>query len=429
MKDAKNMKKLANEPIIVIGKDALERFQAYIREQGYNDFALIADTNTYPVLGQRVQQMLESDGCTVTPIILEGHPVLPGDTSIFQVFDRLPHRPVVCVSVGSGSLTDITRFVSYHSRNRFIALPTAPSVDGFTSTGSPLVSRGFKKTYYTHAPEAIFADLETLQNAPTELIASGLGDMLGKFIAQADWKMGSLLWNEAYDPEIAEHTWEALQLCVAQAGSLCNRDEESIRLLMQGLIELGLSMMRMGTSNPASGAEHHISHFLEMHTLQVNGPHLMHGDTVALGSIPAAQMYARFRAMSKEEAEQILAQARLPEPEDEIRAIRAAYGPLADDTIKQVHNQVYMGEARFEQLKRDILVNWDTLQKYAARVAQPEQITAWMKQACGPTTPEEIGVSRAEMDAAIQNAHYLRERFTITKLFHYMGILKEYKLL
>ncbi len=420
------MKKADHEPIIVIGADALDRFQAYCREQGYNDFALIADTNTYPVLGQRAQQLLESNGWTVTPILLEGHPVLPGDTAVFQVFDKLPHRPVVCVSVGSGALTDITRFVSYHSRNRFIALPTAPSVDGFTSTGSPLVSRGFKKTYYTHAPEAIFADLETLQNAPTELIASGLGDMLGKFIAQSDWKMGSLLWGEAYDPEIAANTWDALQLCVAQAGALCNRDEESIRMLMQGLIESGLSMMRMGTSNPASGAEHHISHFLEMHTIQVNGPHLMHGETVALGSIPAARMYARFRAMSKDEAAGILAQARLPEPEDEIRAIQDAYGPLAEDTIKQVYNQIYMGEERFEQLKRDILANWDTLQQYAARVAQPEQIIGWLKQVCGPTTPEEIGVSREEMDRAIQNAHYLRERFTITKLFHYMGILQEF---
>ncbi len=420
------MKKLENEPLIVIGTSALDRFEAYCKEQGYNDFALVADQNTYPVLGQRVQQMLEANGWKVTPIVLEGHPVLPGDTSIFQVFDRLPHRPVVCVSVGSGSLTDITRFVSYHSRNRFISLPTAPSVDGFTSTGSPLVSRGFKKTYYTHAPEAIFADLETLQNAPTELIASGLGDMLGKFIAQADWKMGSLLWGEAYDPEIAEHTWEALQLCIAQADTLCDRDQESIRLLMQGLIESGLSMMRMGTSNPASGAEHHISHFLEMRTIQVNGPHLMHGDTVALGSIPAAMMYARFRAMSKDEAAAILSQATLPKPEDEIRAIQAAYGPLADDTIKQVHNQIYMGEERFEQLKRDILANWDTLQQYADRVAQPEQITGWLEKVCGPTSPDQIGIGKAEMDEAIQNAHYLRERFTITKLFHYMGILQEF---
>ncbi len=420
------MKKSPNEPLIVVGRDALDQFQVYCRDHDYNDFALIADQNTYPVLGQRVQQMLETNGWTVTAIILEGDPVLPGDIAIFQVFDQLPARPLVCVSVGSGSLTDITRFVSYHSRNRFIALPTAPSVDGFTSTGSPLISRGFKKTHYTHAPEAIFIDLETLQNAPTELIASGLGDMLGKFIAQADWKMGSLLWGEAYDPEIAENTWEALQLCVAQAGTLCDRDEESIRLLMQGLIESGLSMLRMNLSHPASGAEHHISHFLEMHSLQTGGPHLMHGETVALGSIPAAKMYTRFRAMSKDEAAAILAQAQLPTPEDEVRAIRAAYGPLADDTVEQVREQIYMGDERFEQLKRDVLDHWDTLQKYAARVALPEQLESWLAQVCGPTTPEEIGVSAAEMNEAVQNAHYLRSRFTIAKLFHYMGILPEF---
>jgi glycerol dehydrogenase-like iron-containing ADH family enzyme len=45
----------------------------------------------------------------------------------------------------------------------------------------------------------------------------------------------------------------ALHLCLAQADSLCERGAEGIRLLMEGLVESGFSMLRMGNSNPASG--------------------------------------------------------------------------------------------------------------------------------------------------------------------------------
>jgi glycerol-1-phosphate dehydrogenase [NAD(P)+] len=287
------MKKMENEPLVFIEDGALQRLVDYCQNHHLDDFALVADKNTYAVLGEQVHRIMEEQGWQVKLIMLEGDPVLAGDASVFQMLDELPPRPVVCLAVGSGTVTDVVRMTSHRTRNRFISIPTAPSVDGYSSTNAPLVARGFKKSFWAQPPEAIFAHLPTLQSAPQELIASGFGDMLGKFIAAADWNLGRLLWDEDYDREIAEHTNMALQLCLAQADSLCARGAEGIRLLMEGLVESGLSMLRMGNSNPASGAEHHISHYLEMKSLMEHGPHHLHGSSVALASIYVAEIYGK----------------------------------------------------------------------------------------------------------------------------------------
>jgi glycerol-1-phosphate dehydrogenase [NAD(P)+] len=419
------MKKMDNEPLVFIEDNALQRLVDYCQNHSLNDFALVADKNTYTVLGEQVHRMLARQGWQVTLILLEGDPVLAGDITVFQMLDGLPARPVVCLAVGSGTVTDVVRMTSHRTRNRFISVPTAPSVDGYSSTNAPLVARGFKKSFWAQPPEAIFAHLPTLQAAPQELIASGFGDMLGKFIAAADWKLGRLLWDEEYDTEIAEHTSKALQLCLAQADSLCARGAEGIRLLMEGLVESGLSMLRMGNSNPASGAEHHISHYLEMKSLMENGPHHLHGSSVALASIYVAEIYSKVRRMTKEQAARQLEKVSKPDPDEEIKIMRETFGPLADQAIAEIHEQLYMSDKRFALLKKTILDNWDDIIRFAESVPEPEQFKAWLKQSGGPTTPQEMAISPEDIALALRVAHYLRRRFTVTKLLHYMGMLEE----
>jgi glycerol-1-phosphate dehydrogenase [NAD(P)+] len=420
------MRKMDNEPLVFIEDIAIQRLIDYCQNHHLDDFALIADQNTYRVLGEEVHRCLKEEGWTVTLILLEGDPVLAGDVSVFQMLDELPSRPVVCLAVGSGTVTDVVRMTSHRTRNRFISVPTAPSVDGYSSTNAPLVARGFKRSVWAHPPEAIFAHLPTLQAAPQELIASGFGDMLGKFIAAADWNLGRLLWGEDYDPEIAEHTSKALQLCLAQADSLCARGAEGIRLLMEGLVESGLSMLRMGNSNPASGAEHHISHFLEMKSLIENGPHHLHGSSVALASIYVAEIYQKLRQVSREQVARQLLTVQKPDPDEEMRIIRATFGPLADQAIIEINEQLYMSDERFSQLKETILEHWEEILGFAESVPEPDQFVAWLKQSGGPTTPEEMHISPADMTLALRTAHYLRRRFTVTKLLHYMGMLEDF---
>ena len=48
------------------------------------------------------------------------------------------------------------------------------------------------------------------------------------------------------------------------AKGLLERDEESVKNLTEALIIVGIMMSFAGSSRPASGSEHHLSHFFEI---------------------------------------------------------------------------------------------------------------------------------------------------------------------
>ena len=75
------------------------------------------------------------------------------------------------------------------------------------------------------------------------MIAAGFGDMLGKFTALADWRLGHLVWDEPYDERIAQRTRNALQGCVNRVEEIGIASEDGVRSLMEGLIESGFCMM------------------------------------------------------------------------------------------------------------------------------------------------------------------------------------------
>ena len=107
-----------------------------------------------------------------------------------QVLVRADRENRTYLAVGSGTITDITRFASHRTKADFISIPTAPSVDGYTSPSASLVIERLKQTVIAQPPIAIFADLPTLCAAPRPMIAAGFGDMLGKYTSLADWQLG-----------------------------------------------------------------------------------------------------------------------------------------------------------------------------------------------------------------------------------------------
>ena len=55
-----------------------------------------------------------------------------------------------------------------------------------------------------------------------------------------------------------------------------------IEKLMDSLVDSGMCMLDFGNSRPASGAEHYMSHFLEMKLLREGRPAVLHGAKVGL---------------------------------------------------------------------------------------------------------------------------------------------------
>ena len=357
-------------------------------------------------------------------IVLPGDDIVANETSLIHVLMRAPVADTCYLAVGSGTITDIARFVSHRTRNRFISLPTAPSMDGYATTNNTLTLGGFKLSTAAHAPEAIFCDLETLATAPRPMIAAGLGDTLAKFTSVNDLRLGHLLWDERWDEAIGQRMEKLAKAALARAAEVARADADAVAFLTQALIDSGLAMGAFGSSMPGGGAEHHISHCWEMRSLQQGSPTPLHGAKVGVGTVMAAGWYAGLRELGRVEAARRLAGAATPGAgaDAEEDAIRRTYGPVAGEIITQQAQFIRMPGEEWSALKERILGRWDEIQAIAARVPPPETIAAALRGAGGPGAPEELGLRAGEIVLAARYGHYTRPRFTIAKLRLILGL-------
>jgi glycerol-1-phosphate dehydrogenase [NAD(P)+] len=407
---------------VYVGPDAVEKLAVFCAERDLRRLAIIADDNTYRALGERAEAALRHAGLDVLTVILRGADIIADGDYIFQAMLGLDHAPRTLVAVGSGTLTDISRFISHRSGGEFISLPTAASVDGYTSIGAPLVIEGVKTTVNCHGPVAVFADPEVLAAAPRALTAAGLGDMVAKFTSVADWEFGKVLQGEVYDAEIAARMRGAAQSSLDHAGAIAAGTEEGVHALFDGLIESGFGMLDFGATLPASGSEHHISHFLEMKLLREGRHSIYHGAKVGIGVLICARRFERVARMPRAEAAERLAEAPLPNPVAEAEGIRRAYGPMAAQVLEAQQPYLEMRQAEFDALKQNLLDHWDEVQRIAATVPPAAELERWIRDAGGPVVGREVGLSDEEMALALHYSHYLKDRITINRISLWLGL-------
>jgi glycerol-1-phosphate dehydrogenase [NAD(P)+] len=401
---------------VTIGPDAISQLVQYCHDCDLSRFAMIVDANTYRAVGEAAETALCAQGWDVLTVMLEGEDIIADACYVFQAMLALDHTPRTFIAVGSGTITDITRFISHRSGREFISLPTAPSVDGFTSVGAPMVIEMVKTTVNCHGPLAVFADLPVLCAAPRKMLAAGFGDMLAKFTASADWELGSLFGGDPFVESIAARMRAATWDCGHRAGEIASGSCEGVQALMEGLIESGFCLLEYGSTLPASGWEHHISHTLEMKLLREGRHSILHGAKVGIGVLASARRYAIVREMSREEAAARLQARALPDTDEEIRGIRATYGPIADGVIAIQEPWFAMTAAEFEGLKARILEQWDDIRRIATVVPPAELMQGWIAGAGGPVRGPEAGLSEEEVALATTWARCLKHRMTIGRL-------------
>lgn len=404
------------------GTEALLELVQYCRSRELHRFLLVADDNTYLALGHQVEGTLDGLGWSVQTVILRGPDVLPDERRIRTVLSQAHGQELTYLAVGSGTITDITRYASYRAHTSFISLPTAPSVDAYTTAGAAVSLGGVKRTVPSHPPTAVFADLETLCQAPPSMIAAGFGDVIGKFTSLADWNLGALLLEEPFDPAIANRLRNALQMCADQAADIRRALPTGVRTLMQSLFESGLCMLEYGTSRPASGSEHLLSHFWEMIHHRRGESTALHGAKVGVGTVLTAERYAAIRSLNRADVARRLKTARLPSRQNETDAIQAAFGSASDDVSEHYLAFLDSMAANWTQIQQKIVDQWADISEIGARVPRADHIARLLEQAGAPSAPAEIGLAEPEVRQALQLSRYLRGRFTVDTLGRLLGL-------
>jgi glycerol-1-phosphate dehydrogenase [NAD(P)+] len=406
---------------VYAGDQALDRLVAFCHNHNLRSFALVADPNTYTAIGRAAEGALLGAGFDVRTVIVTGDDIGADEHAVYQVLLGLDKAPRTFVAVGSGTVTDVTRFVSHRSNSDFISLPTAASVDGYTSIGAPMIIDGYKMTVNCQGPIAVFGDLPALCAAPRGLTAAGFGDLIAKLTSVTDWHIGHLLWDEPFDAEIARRARQAVWNCVGRLDALAAAGCEGVEALFLGLIESGFCMLDFGETRPASGYEHHVSHFWEMKLLREGRHSVFHGAKVGLAVLASAALDEQLRELSVDDVRRRLA-AFSPDPAASMAEIRAAYGALSDQVIESMRPFFDMTVSEHQALADRIVARWDQVREALSLVPPPAEIRGWLERVGGATTPEALGLTRAEYEQGLNVGHYYRPRFTAKKLAHYLGM-------
>ncbi len=334
----------------------------FVQKKEWRHLLVIADANTQAVGYSPLKKVLEEVGIDVSFVSLSSNEqgdVLAGELSVVQVLLEQDASVDALIALGTGTIHDVTRFCAAKTKVPFLSVPTAPSVDGFTSKGAPLIVRGKKITYQLVSPIAVFVPNDIIRNAPQALVAAGVGDMLGKYTSLLDWHFGAFDGNEPFCPIVARLTERALFACMEVLPEIYEGKAKGLDKLMDSLLLSGIAMLIFGHSHPASGGEHHLSHYWEMDFITHHRPAVLHGTKVAVATMELIDLY---RTMIQERS----------------------------DTPVKLNDWAQHMPTRQEM----------------------EYIFGALK---APLRPEEIGVSPLLLASSKQEAYRLRERHTLLK--------------
>ena len=391
---------------------------------------VVADGNTFEILGEEVQSRLRGSGReTVEPYVFPGRPALYAEYgNIEKLVSSLREHDAVPVAVGSGTLNDIVKRAAHECERQYLCVGTVASMDGYTAFGASIEKDGYKQTLECPAPRAVVADVNVLVDAPTRMTAAGYADLLGKVTSGADWLVADALGVEEIDRTGWSLVQDHLREWVARPAELRAGDEEAMDGLTEGLVMSGLAMQAYQSSRAASGAEHQFSHLWEGEGLgRDEDPPLSHGFKVGVGTIAIAALYERVleRDLGALDVEEI--QSSWPSREEVERAVRSTHTKpkLEEAAVKQSLAKYLDADELGERL--DVIRRqWPGLrEKLAAHLMPVAELREMLRAAGCPTAPEEIGLRREDLERTYFRARTIRSRYTILDLAAESGVFEE----
>ena len=258
---------------------------------------MLADGNTYRAAGQRVVSILEENKIPYSCYIYPQQHLEPDEFALGQAVMNFDRECDWIIGIGSGTLNDIAKIAAQCTGRKYMTVATAPSMDGYASGNSSMISAGIKVTLPSACPTVIIGDLDVICQAPMNMLQAGLGDMLAKYVSICEWRISHLINDEYYCGNIASLVRRSLKKCIQSAENLIKRDSSAVASVMEGLIMSGIAMSFAGVSRPASGIEHYFSHIWDMRALEFKTNQDLHGIQVGIGTILTLKIYEYLKAV------------------------------------------------------------------------------------------------------------------------------------
>lgn len=272
---------------------ALDRLGIYASRHKHERVCVVASEGMVPSLLERACTSLREQGATRVD-----H-VEASDASFESVGNLLAGLPSDCqavIGLGGGKALDVAKYLAHLSKKPYYAVPTSLSNDGFCSPQSSLTLKGRRVSLSASLPFAVVVDTAVCLAAPETLWLSGVGDLIAKITAEFDWKLAYRQKGEPVD-DLAVLLSDAT---VNQFLASPTKDQAGAKLLATSLLLNGIAMEISGSSRPASGSEHLISHALD----QLSKRPRLHGLQVGV----ATYLVSRLQRSGTERIAQVLDQ-------------------------------------------------------------------------------------------------------------------------
>ncbi len=258
---------------------ALDRLGIYCRRADFQRVALLTSTGLPDTILQRTRAALRDQQVEVIEA-LEVHS--SSHEHAQSIFQSLPASVSAVIGLGGGKALDVAKYVSFLLRLPYIAVPTSLSNDGFCSPQSSLEMQGQRRSLPSAMPYGVVVDTDLCQNAPHVLWCAGIGDSVAKITAVFDWKLAF----RAKGTPVNDFAALLSDATVFQLMASPSKDPEGITLLATALMLNGVAMEIAGSSRPASGSEHLISHALDL----INPKPRLHGLQVGVATYLISQL-------------------------------------------------------------------------------------------------------------------------------------------
>ena len=398
---------------------------------------LVCDPNTKAAAADALAARLTHDGAAVQLRVIE--PQHAGEDLVCDAgaaatlraaladHDADAAAPAQVVAVGAGTIGDIAKMATHRQGRPFVSVATAASMNGYTSSIAAVLVDGVKRTLPAQQAQAVFADVDVLCRAPAIMNCAGFGDLLSKPFSHADWLLAHRVRGVPYDEAPARLLDQAYEALLAAAGPIGRSDAEGVALLMRTILISGFTMALAGTSAPASGGEHLVSHYWDMEQHCQGQPlRALHGTQVGIATLLSARLYEHLLAAPVDRLDAARLARRRPDLPD-VAAMAADHPLLTNDVIREVREQWAAKQALGEALRAEIAAvqaDWDaTRARLRSALVPAARIERALAAAGCPAVPGDIGVDRDHAARTLRVCRQIRSRYVALDLMDDLGLL------
>jgi len=192
---------------------------------------------------------------------------------------------------------------------------------------------------------------------------------------------------------------------ISEAPKMLSGDMDALGMLTRISALMGLGTVFTNTTHSGSMAEHMISHYIDMFAGDLH-PQSSHGQQVGVGTITLSQLH---NEVLNNDKPPLMQPTQIPE-----QALIERFGDdIAQNLIEQPRIKA-LDAAAADALNARFDEEWNTLREKLKSVMIPYDVLRNAMQAAGcQLTATDLGLDTNFYREAVQNARYIRDRFSM----------------